>query len=97
MNGISVEGFQEKPVGDGAWINGGFFVLSPDVLDLIDGDSTVWEREPMERLAAIGATGGVQASGVLAADGHAAREELFGSALGKRQSAVESLALSESK
>ena len=54
MNGISVEGFQEKPVGDGAWINGGFFVLSPDVLDLIDGDSTVWEREPMERLAASG-------------------------------------------
>ena len=54
MNGISVEGFQEKPVGDSAWINGGFFVLSPDVLDLIDGDSTVWEREPMERLAASG-------------------------------------------
>ena len=54
MNGISVEGFQEKPVGDGAWINGGFFVLSPDVLDLIEGDATVWEREPMERLAASG-------------------------------------------
>ena len=54
MNGISVEGFQEKPVGDGAWINGGFFVLSPDVLGLIDGDSTVWEREPMESLAASG-------------------------------------------
>ena len=54
MQGTAVEGFQEKPVGDGAWINGGFFVLSPDVLNLIDGDSTVWEREPMEKLAASG-------------------------------------------
>lgn len=47
-----VTGFQEKPVGDGGWINGGFFVLSPKVGDYIDGDSTVWEREPMEKLAA---------------------------------------------
>src|SRR5688572_23539407 len=54
MQGTTVEGFQEKPVGDGAWINGGFFVLSPDVLNLISGDSTVWEREPMEKLAASG-------------------------------------------
>ena len=54
MTGISVDGFQEKPVGDGAWINGGFFVFSPAVLDLIAGDSTVWERDPMERLAADG-------------------------------------------
>jgi glucose-1-phosphate cytidylyltransferase len=54
MTGTSVDGFQEKPVGDGAWINGGFFVLSPAVLDLIAGDSTVWERNPMERLAADG-------------------------------------------
>jgi glucose-1-phosphate cytidylyltransferase len=52
MQGTQVEGFQEKPAGDGAWINGGFFVLSPSVLDLIDGDGTVWERDPMERLAA---------------------------------------------
>ena len=54
MQGTTVEGFQEKPVGDGAWINGGFFVLSPDVLNLINGDSIVWEREPMEKLAASG-------------------------------------------
>ena len=47
-----VRGFQEKPAGDGGWINGGFFVLSPKVGDFIDGDSTVWEREPMEKLAA---------------------------------------------
>lgn len=46
-----VSGFQEKPRGDGAWINGGFFVLEPGVLDYIEGDDTVWERGPMEDLA----------------------------------------------
>ena len=44
-------GFKEKPVGDGGWINGGFFVLSPRVFDYIDGDSSVWESKPLERLA----------------------------------------------
>jgi glucose-1-phosphate cytidylyltransferase len=43
--------FEEKPFGDSGWINGGFFVLSPRVLDYIEGDETVWERGPMERLA----------------------------------------------
>jgi glucose-1-phosphate cytidylyltransferase len=42
--------FKEKPQGDGAWINGGFFVVEPAALDYIDGDETVWEREPLERL-----------------------------------------------
>jgi glucose-1-phosphate cytidylyltransferase len=46
-----IEGFREKPNGDGAWANGGFFVLEPEVFDYIDGDETVWEREPLERLA----------------------------------------------
>ncbi len=46
--------FEEKPEGDGGWINGGFFVLAPGVLDYIDGDATIWEREPLERLAADG-------------------------------------------
>ena len=46
--------FQEKPDGDGAWINGGFFVLEPSVLDLIAGDETVWEQEPLCGLAASG-------------------------------------------
>jgi glucose-1-phosphate cytidylyltransferase len=46
-----VGGFREKPAGDGAWINGGFFVLEPQVFDYIRGDSTVWEQEPMENLA----------------------------------------------
>jgi glucose-1-phosphate cytidylyltransferase len=63
MQGTAVEGFQEKPVGDGAWINGGFFVLSADVLNLIDGDSTLWEREPMEKLAATGELAAYKHSG----------------------------------
>lgn len=46
--------FKEKPKGDGGMINGGFFVLSPKVIDLIDGDRTIWEREPIEHLAATG-------------------------------------------
>jgi glucose-1-phosphate cytidylyltransferase len=43
--------FKEKPKGDGGMINGGFFVLSPKVIDLINGDETIWEREPLEQLA----------------------------------------------
>lgn len=50
----SVLGFQEKPKGDGTWINGGFFVLEPEVIDRIDGDNTVWEQEPLKGLAAQG-------------------------------------------
>jgi glucose-1-phosphate cytidylyltransferase len=46
-----VRGFHEKPHGDGGWINGGFFVLSPKVVEYIEDDGTLWEREPMERLA----------------------------------------------
>lgn len=49
--GKRVTGFQEKPKGDGGWINGGFFVLSPQVLDLIAGDQICWELEPLQRLA----------------------------------------------
>ena len=52
-----VTGFTEKPHGQGGWVNGGFFVLSPTVLELIDGDETTWEREPLERLAADGQLG----------------------------------------
>jgi glucose-1-phosphate cytidylyltransferase len=43
--------FREKPEGDGAWINGGYFILEPEVIDFIAGDSTVWEKEPLEKLA----------------------------------------------
>lgn len=46
-----VEAFQEKPKGDGAMINGGFFVLSPKVIDLVEDDATVWEQEPLNTLS----------------------------------------------
>ncbi len=46
-----IRSFREKPEGDAGWINAGFFVLSPAVAGYLDGDDTVWEREPMERLA----------------------------------------------
>lgn len=51
FNEQRITSFTEKPDGDGAWINGGYFVLDPRVIDYIDGDDTVWEREPLERLA----------------------------------------------
>ncbi len=54
LDGDHVRGFKEKPVTEGGYINGGFFVLAPSVIDLIDGDDTVWEQGPMERLAASG-------------------------------------------
>lgn len=50
-DGDRVRGFIEKPRGDGGWINGGFFVLSPKVLDYIEGDAMPWEAEPLTRLA----------------------------------------------
>jgi glucose-1-phosphate cytidylyltransferase len=49
-----ITGFKEKPQGDGGWINGGFFVLSPRVIDYIENDSTTWERKPLEKLASEG-------------------------------------------
>lgn len=51
LDADAVTGFVEKPEGDGGWINGGFFVLEPQVLDYITDDSTIWEREPLQRLA----------------------------------------------
>ena len=58
-----VEGFAEKPTGDGNWINGGYFVLEPGVFDFIDGDATHWEGEPMERLVADGQLGAYRHQG----------------------------------
>jgi glucose-1-phosphate cytidylyltransferase len=49
-----ITSFQEKPGGDGAWINGGYFVLEPEVIDYIADDSIVWEQEPLEKLAHLG-------------------------------------------
>lgn len=49
-----IQTFKEKPYGDGAWVNSGFFVLEPEVMEYIENDLTSWEKEPMERLAASG-------------------------------------------
>ena len=51
IDGNRITRVEEKPAGDGPWINGGFFVLEPGVLELIDDDATIWERTPLERLA----------------------------------------------
>ncbi|WP_409488677.1 glucose-1-phosphate cytidylyltransferase [Pseudomonas promysalinigenes] len=51
VRGEQVHGFQEKPQGDGGWINGGFFVLEPGIFDYIEGDNITWEYEPMRALA----------------------------------------------
>jgi glucose-1-phosphate cytidylyltransferase len=53
-DGNRISDFREKPDGDGGWVNGGFFVIEPETLDVIGGDDTVWEREPLERLAGEG-------------------------------------------
>jgi glucose-1-phosphate cytidylyltransferase len=57
IEGGKVTGFKEKPDGEGGWVSAGFFVLSPKVGDYIAGDETLWEREPLERLAAAGELG----------------------------------------
>lgn len=59
----SVSRFQEKPEGDGGLINGGFFILEPSTLDLIKGDQTIWEREPLGQLAADGELGAYKHTG----------------------------------
>lgn len=51
LDGISVSQFIEKPKGDGRWMNGGYFVLEPDVFDYLNGDHDVWEQEPLRRLS----------------------------------------------
>ncbi len=51
LEGNTVKSFVEKPISEGGWINGGFFVLHPDALDYIEGDKTIWEQEPMRKLA----------------------------------------------
>jgi len=54
IKGNRITRFEEKPLGDGSWINGGFFILEPGVLAYIDGDDNIWERTPLERLAGEG-------------------------------------------
>jgi glucose-1-phosphate cytidylyltransferase len=59
----TITGFREKSGGQSAWVNGGFFVLEPSVMDYIEGDATVWEREPLESLARDGQLSGYRHQG----------------------------------
>lgn len=59
----TIDHFKEKPSGDGAWINGGFFVLEPSVIDRIEGDETVWEQDPLRSLAKDGELSAYRHSG----------------------------------
>lgn len=63
IEGSKINSFVEKPKGDGAWINGGFFVCEPEVLQYIDGDDTVFEQEPLKRLASDGKMSAFKHSG----------------------------------
>jgi glucose-1-phosphate cytidylyltransferase len=63
IDGHKIKSFKEKPIGDGAWINGGFFVLSKKIFEFIRDDTTIWEREPLERLAASGNLSSYQHAG----------------------------------
>jgi glucose-1-phosphate cytidylyltransferase len=54
LDGMQVKKFQEKPEGDGAWVSGGYFVLEPAVLELLDGDNCMWEHRPLDILASTG-------------------------------------------
>jgi glucose-1-phosphate cytidylyltransferase len=61
--GVRISGFFEKPEGEGPWINGGFFVLEPGALDVIEGDESIWEREPLQQLTAEGHVAAYRHSG----------------------------------
>jgi glucose-1-phosphate cytidylyltransferase len=63
LDGDRIRSFKEKPKGDGAMVNGGFFVLSPEVIHLIGDDSVIWEHEPLETLANQGQLAAFQHAG----------------------------------
>ncbi len=95
LDGERVARFDEKPLAGEAWINGAFFVLEPRVFDYIEGDDTLFEREPLESLARDGAAHGLSAPRLLAVHGHHARQSPSRVAVGERRCALEDLAMSE--
>ena len=91
MEQDAIVDFQEKPAGDGQWINGGFFVLSPKVGDYIAGDATPFEQDSLQAAGARRSAAGLPSPGLLAADGHAARQEPAGRVVGLGKSGLEDL------
>jgi glucose-1-phosphate cytidylyltransferase len=63
LDGDRIRRYEEKPKGDGGWINGGFFVLSPEVGRYVAGDGTIWERDPLQSLAEDGQLAAYRHSG----------------------------------
>ena len=90
FSGDLVTHFREKPAGDGGRINGGFFVASPSVLDLVSGWDTVWEKEPSRRWRHR-ASSRLSTTRVLASDGYAPRQGRVGGDVGERDRALEDL------
>ena len=88
-DGTCVRDFVEKPEGDGGWMNGGFFVLEPEVLEYIAGDDTLWEQRAARAPRARRPAGRLPARRLLAADGHAARQADARGAVGDRRGALE--------
>lgn len=84
-----ISGFREKSDSDGSMINAGFMVCEPQVFDYIEGDSTVFEKAPLENLAKDGATGGVPRRGLLAVHGYAERKAKTGRDVGVGTRALE--------
>ena len=86
-----VGGFREKSNEDSDYINGGFFVVDPKAIDYIEGDDTVWEREPLENLVREGQGRRLPAPRLLAEHGHAARQDGARGILAKREGTMEEL------
>lgn len=84
-----VIGFAEKPPGDGGWINGGFFVLSPEIGRYLGDDSTIWEREPLEGLARDGQLSVYTHAGFWQTHGYSARHAAVAGTMGGRRRAVD--------
>ena len=93
IEGDRVARFAEKPRGDGGTINGGFFVCEPGVLDLVDGDTSVWEQGPLNAMAAAGDLAAYRHDGFWQPMGHPAREEPARGAVGQRQCTLAGLGL----
>ena len=91
LDGNLVSHFEEKPPEEGGWVNGGFFVLSSGVFDLIDGDDVVWEHVPMQHLAAEGELAAYLHDGFWHCHGYASGQAQSGTVVGQRQSALGNL------
>ena len=92
-----VDGFHEKPDGDGRWVNGGFFVLTSAVFDVISGDDCIWEREPMAEARTESTARSLQAPGLLAGDGYSPGERGSGGSVAERKRSLEEMVVRKAR